>query len=88
MTCVCDHIEHAVSDIDFAASQHTGFYRSACGYIVAPGALSAPPGRRCPCCTAEVDRLGASGLTRHAPAHPMLATLARAVRTAAVKLGP
>jgi hypothetical protein len=80
MTCVRDHAEHAVSDVDFAASRHTGFYRSACGHVVAPGALSAPPGRRCPVCAAEVNRLTASCPARHSPAHPMLAALVKAVR--------
>lgn len=80
MTCVRDHAEHAVSDVDFAASHHTGFYRSACGYVVAPGALSAPPGRRCPYCAAEVDRLAVPYPPPHSPAHSMLATVLRAVR--------
>lgn len=79
MTCVRDHVEHAVSDVDFAASRHTGYYQSACGHVVAPGALSAPPGRRCAECAAEVDRR--TGPSPEPPAHPVLATVLRAVRT-------
>ncbi|MBO0872079.1 MAG: hypothetical protein J2P19_01675 [Pseudonocardia sp.] len=85
MTCVRDHTEHAVSDVDFAASRHTGFYRSACGYVVAPGALSAPPGRRCALCSAEVGRLTVPRTDRHGPAHSMLATVLKAVRTTSAK---
>ncbi|WP_028922681.1 hypothetical protein [Pseudonocardia acaciae] len=85
MTCVRDHVEHAVSDVDFAASRHTGYYRSACGYVVAPGALSAPPGRRCATCAAEVDRLTGPALHSARSAHPVLSTVLRAVRTAATQ---
>lgn len=82
MTCVRDHTEHAVSDVDFAASRHTGYYRSACGYVVAPGALSAPPGRRCAVCSAEVGRLTLPRPDPHGQGHSMLATVLRAVRAA------
>jgi hypothetical protein len=87
MTCVRDHTEHAVSDVDFADSRQSGFYRSACGYVVAPGALSAPPGRRCVVCSAEVGRLAVPCQDRHGPSHSMLATVLRAVRTASPKHG-
>lgn len=88
MTCVRDHTEHAVSDVDFAASRHTGFYRSVCGHVVAPGALSAPPGSRCPLCSADVGRLTVPHPDRHGSAHSMLATVLKAIRTPSPKPDP
>ncbi len=57
MTCTEDHREHVVTDQAFLAGQRTqqGVYHALCGHLVAPRALTAPPGQRCPHCLARAS---------------------------------
>jgi hypothetical protein len=54
MTCVLDGREHAVREEEFAAGTAHGRYRAACQRLLAPRALTAPPGTRCLICAATI----------------------------------
>ncbi len=56
MTCARDGREHAVPDAELGAgvSRGRGVYRALCRVEVLAPAMTAPPGRRCPACTAEL----------------------------------
>lgn len=57
LTSSDDDVEHAVSDEQVALCFRTGhgIYVTMCGHAVTPGALVAPPGKRCPGCVARID---------------------------------
>jgi hypothetical protein len=50
MTCALDGREHAVADEQVCAGADRGRYLALCGRLIAPSALTCPPGRRCLTC--------------------------------------
>lgn len=47
--------EHDVRSEEFGAGQVAGVYRSVCGALITPAALTAPAGAACPACVWELD---------------------------------
>ncbi len=50
VTSVSDRLDHAVTLEEMYSARTTGRMVAACGAILIPAALSAPPGRRCGRC--------------------------------------
>ncbi|MDI5977977.1 hypothetical protein [Amycolatopsis magusensis] len=50
--CIADHLEHAVTDEEFARGLHrgAGWHRALCGHRLYTGSCLLPPARPCPRC--------------------------------------
>jgi hypothetical protein len=70
VTCVGDGLDHVVTDDVMAAGiiAGTGEYSAICRVVVVPHAMTAPPGRCCPRCSARL---------RHRASHPARPTAGR-----------
>jgi hypothetical protein len=66
MTCALDGLEHAVREDKFTEGTRHGRYRSVCERLLAPRALTAPPGALCDECAATVNhRPDTTASSRH-----------------------
>jgi hypothetical protein len=54
MTSQIDGQDHEITDEDLVPGLAVGRYRAVCGAWVSPASLTAPPGRPCVACAAEL----------------------------------
>lgn len=57
VTAAGDGIEHEISDEAMTSGHPGGRYQALCGELIAPAALTEPPGRPCPGCAVELNPL-------------------------------
>ncbi|MBW0102131.1 hypothetical protein [Pseudonocardia sp. KRD291] len=57
VTAAGDGVEHEVTDEAIGGGHPGGRYQTLCGELIAPAALTEPPGRPCPGCAVELTPL-------------------------------